>query len=209
LYAPDPEIIDLFTTIGCAHPQGNFHVEETSHVQTTRLDDIDGLPRADLVKLDVQGAELDVLEGGADSVSRALVIEAETEFVPLYRGQALYGDIAKFLGGKGFQFHKFIDVAGRTFAPIALSPNPYVPMSQIIWADSIFVRDFARLPEYSNEDLLRASIILDEVYRSFDLAAFLLLELDRRTGGNIGRRYAAALGNETLNTMLLNIRSAP
>lgn len=209
LYEPDPGIIDLFSTMGAANPGGNFHVIETTEVKTSRLDDIEGVPSPDLVKIDVQGAELDVLEGGAATVSRALVIEAEAEFVPLYRDQPLFGDIHAFLRRHGFQFHKFIDVGGRGFAPFTHGKNPCLPISQLLWADAIFVRDFSNLPRFSDEDLLKGGIILDEVYRSFDLTAYLLTEYDRRRGSRLASQYLDELKRSPLSPMLLNLRENP
>src|SRR5581483_8890289 len=34
LFEPDPAVIDLFSTIACAPPEGNFHVERTERVRT-------------------------------------------------------------------------------------------------------------------------------------------------------------------------------
>ena len=68
LYEPDPAVIDLFTSIGATLPEGNFAATETRRVQTTRLDDVPGLPAPDYLKLDVQGSELSVLRGRAQGV---------------------------------------------------------------------------------------------------------------------------------------------
>ena len=57
-------MIDLFEGIGAADAGGNFHVTHTEQVKTTRLDDISGLPEPDFIKLDIQGAELLVLQHG-------------------------------------------------------------------------------------------------------------------------------------------------
>ena len=55
-----------------------------------------------LLKVDVQGAELDVLDG-APGVLRAVdSVLVECSFVELYRGQALAGEIIDALHGRGF-----------------------------------------------------------------------------------------------------------
>jgi len=209
LYEPDPGLIDMFSTIGAGSPAGNFHVVSTSEVHTTRLDDVPGCARPDLIKLDVQGAELDVLEGGVATMAGALVAEVEVEFVPLYRGQPLYGEIQIFFRKHGFQFHKFIDVGGRGFAPLTATGNPFLPISQLLWADAVFVRDFADLGRYADDDLLKAALILDEVYRSYDLVARLLLEYDRRRRSGLAGRYMAELARAERRTLVLNLRQAP
>ena len=110
---------------------------------------------ADLIKIDIQGAELMALQNGTETVREALVIESEVEFVPLYEGQALFCDLQAFLREQGFVFHKFLDMAGRAFRPF-LPPNPHAPLSQLLWADAIFVRDFTELDRWTDTDLLKA-----------------------------------------------------
>src|SRR3954470_18825766 len=92
LYEADASVIDLFTMIG-ASVGGNFTVESTREVQTTKLDDVAGLPPIDFLKLDIQGAELDVLRGATKTLANTLVVESEVEFLPLYKDQPLFGDL--------------------------------------------------------------------------------------------------------------------
>src|SRR5215212_4992278 len=84
LYEPDPAVINLFTSIG-AEPGGNFNVIDTVTVDTRRLDDVPEISPADYIKLDVQGAELDVLRHGLGVLESCLVLECEVEFLPLYK----------------------------------------------------------------------------------------------------------------------------
>ena len=89
LLTPDPKVIDMFMTIGCADPGGNFHVEKTQTVETVRLDDIKPPLAVDFLKVDAQGYELEIMRHGTTALSNTLVIECEVEFVPLYREQPL------------------------------------------------------------------------------------------------------------------------
>lgn len=58
------------------------------------------------VKLDTQGSELEILEHGFHKhLSRVLGLEIEVEFVPLYEGQALFGEIEMFLRENGFDIY--------------------------------------------------------------------------------------------------------
>jgi FkbM family methyltransferase len=61
LYEPDPVVIDRFHGLS-AGPGGQFRVTGTEIVQTVRLDDLPQLPTFDMIKIGVQGAELDVLQ---------------------------------------------------------------------------------------------------------------------------------------------------
>lgn len=209
LYEPDASIIDLFSTIGTEPGAGNFAVTGTSTVQTTRLDDIDEVGRVDLMKLDVQGAELLVLQHAEQTLANVLVLETEAEFVPLYKEQCLFGDLHRFLHDRGLMLHKLLDVAGRSFRPLQ-GRNPYLPLSQLLWADAVFVRDFSRLQRYSTDELLRAALVLNDVYASVDLVHLLLAEHDRRTHGGLAARYLEVLrATPQVQTQQLNWREHP
>jgi FkbM family methyltransferase len=74
-------------------------------VRTARLTDIldvAALPRPILMKLDVQGGELDVLRGAADALPLIDSIYTEVSFATLYERQPLASDITTFLHGHGF-----------------------------------------------------------------------------------------------------------
>ncbi len=193
LFEPDPAVIDLFTAIGTVYPD-NFCIMRTMPVETKRLDDIPGLPKCDYLKIDVQGGELDILEHATNAFSQAVVLEVEVEFLPIYKNQPLFGEISTFLRGKGFVLNKFIDVGGRAIRPFQLERNAFEPVSQLLWGDAIFVRDYTQLGAWTNDQLLKAAAILYEVYCSHDLAHHLLVVHDRRTGGTRAAHFLKALG---------------
>lgn len=63
----------------------------------------EGVDNPDFIKLDTQGYELEILNGGVELAEDYLFgIEAEVEFMPIYLDQPLFGDIDKFLRQKGF-----------------------------------------------------------------------------------------------------------
>lgn len=195
LFAPDPQVVDLFQSIAAADPGGNFHVVAAHRVRTVRLDDISPPVAPDLVKLDIQGSELEVLRHGRGTLSCATVVETEVLFVPLYRGQPLAGDVMTFLAGEGFWLHRLLDVHGRCYRPLTAG-SPTTPVSQPLWCDMVFVRDPSRLERWSDADLLRGATILHDVYRSYDLVNLLLAEHDRRSGSPHADRYRESLQQE-------------
>jgi FkbM family methyltransferase len=55
-----------------------------------------------LLKLDVQGFELEALKGATQVLHRCEYVYAEVSFVELYEGQALAPEVIAFLAGEGF-----------------------------------------------------------------------------------------------------------
>lgn len=77
-------------------------------VEVYRLDDLISehrLPAPDLLKLDVQGFELEVLRGAEHTLTTARAIICEVSFESFYAGQALASDVLEFLNRRGFRLH--------------------------------------------------------------------------------------------------------
>jgi FkbM family methyltransferase len=70
---------------------------------------LDALPSAwqgagkALLKIDVQGFELNVLKGAAEALRHCAYVYVECSEITLYEGQALRGDVARFLSEQGFR----------------------------------------------------------------------------------------------------------
>lgn len=63
-------------------------------VEVDTLDElVPDLPPDSLIKIDAQGAELDILKGGRRCVGKSAIVLIEMTFVPLYEGQALFNDV--------------------------------------------------------------------------------------------------------------------
>ena len=161
---------------------------------TKRLDDVPEAAGTDFLKLDVQGAELDVIRGASKTLSSVTIVQTEVEFVPLYEGQPLFADVDMALRAHGFMFHKFLGLSGRAFKPFLRDKNPNLPIGQILWSDAVYVRDFTRFDELAPDQLLKLALVLIECYRSVDLAGLALQAYDRLTGDDLGKRYLGAFG---------------
>lgn len=76
-----------------------------STIETRRLDDVlreRSEPVLDLIKLDIQGAELEVLRGlGESRLNSLLLVEAEVGLHGAYVGQGTFGEIDALLRGHG------------------------------------------------------------------------------------------------------------
>lgn len=179
LLEPDPAVLALFH----GFPAWG-RVIGTEAVGTVRLDDVPETAGADLLKLDIQGAELMVLRHAEARLRDAVVIQAEVEFLPLYRDQPLFSEVELFLRGHGFRLHRFFPEVSRAFAPVLVNGDLYAGLGQLVWADAVFVRDPARPDLLTDRQLLAAALILERCYGSADLAYRLLAEHDARHGGS-------------------------
>jgi FkbM family methyltransferase len=136
-------------------------------VQTTRLDDIKDLSRIDLLKIDIQGGELAAFQGGSHMLSRALCVQTEVAFVPIYRDQPLFPDQDAALRALGLRFFGF---ASAHRFPFTGTPNDlYVTarrqdIGQWIDADAVYLRDFTTWASLSDEDKKRLFFILALCY---------------------------------------------
>jgi len=82
-----------------------MHVKNTIRVNIRTLDDIYAeckLQRIDLLKIDVQGYELEVLKGGANALNNTQLVVCEVLFFQHYKNQPMFEDVYLFLKNKGF-----------------------------------------------------------------------------------------------------------
>lgn len=84
-------------------------VVEELEVLALRLDGIFQAP-IDVLKLDLQGFELEALRGLGERLVDVRVILTEVELVPLYDGQPLFGDIDVALRQAGFRLFHLYDL---------------------------------------------------------------------------------------------------
>ena len=86
------------------------HLKEVRRVSVVALDEYvaeRGLPEPDLIKIDVQGYEVEVFRGAPRALAHARAIIAEVSFSEIYVGQPLFGEVACFLGSIGYRVAGF------------------------------------------------------------------------------------------------------
>ena len=189
LFEPDSALLSRFNNL-----EELTRVQQKFPVQTRRLDDIPEITNIDLLKIDVQGAELATFIGAQRLLADALVIFTEVEFVPMYKNQPLFADVDTELRRQGFLLHTFSDsMLGRAFKPVFGANGPYGRINQILWSDAIFVRHFMHLETLSAEKLLKLAIIMHDLCKSFDLVNLILQAYDRVSGKKLWKFYMTRL----------------
>jgi FkbM family methyltransferase len=188
LYEPNTPLLQKFMNLAELTTPVAQHA-----VQTTRLDDVPGLPNVDFLKMDIQGAELSVLQHASRMLSQVLIIQTEVELVKLYKGQPMFADVDTFLRQAGFQFHTFQSFGTRAFHPVLIDNNPNRGIRQMLWSDAVYVRDWMHLAALDDVKLRKYAVLAHDLYHSIDLAHLVLQALDHKAGGDLAPRYLARL----------------
>lgn len=185
LYDPNTSLLSAFD--GLAEL---VRVVREVPIETHRLDDVPEAANADYLKIDVQGAELDVLRGAPRLLAEALVVHTEVEFVPLYRGQPLFADVDQALRGLGYGLFALDEIQSRVYHPFRGADLPSSRrFRQALWTDAVYVRQLFDLDRLDADDLGRLFVILHVAYGATDLCARVLERLDARTGKAAARHY--------------------
>ncbi len=166
-------------------------IRETVDVQTTTLDEVvdeRGVRFVDFIKLDTQGTELEVLEGGARTL-RELVfgMKVEVGFVPLYENQPLFHEIDSHVRAQGFEMidllHQKRFSRGRSDADEASRETGRSSMGpgQLVVSDPLYFRRISaavdRVESLSDSERTRylaGALITCLVYSRVDYARELI-----------------------------------
>ena len=184
LYKPNEKLISLYNNLDFAYLKNETEIETITLDNFISKNSIDNL---DFIKIDTQGSELDIFNGGKNSLKNVVKIICEVEFVPIYEDQPLFGDVNKFLNENGFMFNKFLGLSGRALKPLILNKD-LNKASQHMWSDAVFIKNIEVIQNLSDDKLLKLSI-LSAAYFSMDLSFFCLSIYDRRYSSNLAKNW--------------------
>ena len=128
--ADSSSLLDMLPEPPQTYPDIGYVGEETIEVRT--LDDAFATHHRSgevpFLKMDVQGYERHVLEGGARTLARLAGIQMELSLVPIYEGETLFTDMVHLLEARGFTL-------------MGLEPGLRDPASrQLLQVDGLFFR---------------------------------------------------------------------
>ena len=175
LFEPDPATLGLFEVL---EPLGE--VIERIPLSTQKLDDIAEIEHLDYLKIDIQGGELAVFQGGKAKLADTVAIQTEVSFVTLYKDQPSMGDIDVEMRSQGFIPHCFAAVKHWPIAPYVVDNQPRLALNQLLEADIVYVRNFSRPDAMTDEQLKHLALIAHHCYGSYDLALHCVKLLEHR-----------------------------
>lgn len=128
-----------------------------------------------LLKVDTQGTELGILQSGSTMVLPSVVgVYVEAEFMPLYIGQPLFGDVHDFLQSNGF---RLVDIK-RSCLRRALPNRSVYSKRELAWAHSLYLREInADKTPLTALQKIKISCVAAN-FEFFDYAIWLLRDLD-------------------------------
>jgi FkbM family methyltransferase len=190
LLIPDPAHLALFNLFPIWGT-----VKDRIPVSTRQLDDIAEITQLDFLKMDIQGAEREVLAHGRAKLKDTVVIQTEVSFVPLYHGQPCFGEMDLALRELGFLPHSVIGTKIWPLSPMVVGNEPNRGIRQLLETDMVYVRDFSKPGNMSAEQWKHLALIAHHCYGSYDLALKAITTLTELGAlpADAGARYLATL----------------
>ena len=175
LFKPNEKVLNFFNGFS------RFgEIEKIEKIKTEKLDNIFQLPLIDFAKLDIQGSELTVLKNGIKKLENCLAIQLEVSFVCLYEDQPSFGEVDLWMRSNGYLPHTFLDIKKWSISPTIFNNNFRQPGNQLLESDIIYIKDPFKLDVLSDTQLKKFILISHYLFKSVDLAVYLILELERR-----------------------------
>jgi len=123
LLKPDEAAIKRVATPLCWKTRP-FEVVGTETINVTTIDAVKSkLPTIDFLQIDVQGAELAVLNGAKESLKNIAALELEVRFYPIYENEKTFKDINVYLEDNGFLLFHMTRQGEREFGDTFTEAN--------------------------------------------------------------------------------------
>ena len=174
---PNMELLRQFPD---AERYETVHTSEISGANVKTLDQVlseNPAWRPDFIKLDTQGSEKMILEGGKKALETSVFgLKVEVEFVPLYMGQPLFADVDAFL--RPFDF-ELIDLRRAFWKRKAFTD--FSGKGSLVFGDALYFKNErgirtlleTKSPDGKLQSLLRY-ILICTVYGAYDYAFYLM-----------------------------------
>jgi FkbM family methyltransferase len=168
-------------------------------IEMTTLDKFcqtEGIEEIDFLQVDVQGADLQVLQGAAQILqSSVLAVQTEVVFSHLYLNQPLFADIDTYLRQCAFTlFDMKMAHRLRIQAPIRSA----IRQGQALWGDAFYFRDLIQGDDHvkTPDRIFKLACIADVMYfpdYALELLEYLTLNYGSDRNYNFANHIVAAL----------------
>lgn len=154
LYPPNQKVLEEYP------PSDFFEVIDTKQIETISLDEFTekfDVAKPDFIKMDIQGAEYEVIKGGQSTLGNVVGIFLETHLKELYIGEPIFADIHGMLTELGFRLifcEQCAEFAG-----------------EIVELDLAYVRDIAKL---ETEEKVAKAVLFCLIHKNLKFAAHLV-----------------------------------
>jgi len=154
-----------------------FSVTKETEVEARTIDSLFEDSEVHFMKLDVEGAEVEVLEGAKRKLDSSILgVRSEVLFAPVYDGAPLFGDIHQFLLSQGMELLNFdYTGAGNKYGRFSL-PNKF---GKLISTDAVWVITSDRLFSEKGTELEK-NVIRLTIFMMLNGATDLAVELLER-----------------------------
>jgi len=149
LLPPNPVFINRYNM------QKNWTLVGKEKINTVTLDEVllNQLPEffADFIKLDTQGTEYEIIQGGLNTIGKqTTAIVCEVAFCELYQGQKLFSEVELLLREQQFSFYGFMPI--HTRSKKLLDKTKQVTTERALYADAVFFKDPLSVPQVQLSD---------------------------------------------------------
>jgi FkbM family methyltransferase len=153
----------------------------TEHAMTlVALDEVEGFPDLDVLKMDAQGAEFDILQGGVKTLANCVMIIPEVRFYRMYEDEPMWADVDTEMRAQGFVLHKFIHQKSVVLPSSQSSSHHKRRGSQLLDGDAVYIRNVEDCDALCTHQLKALALAADIVVQSYDLCAYCLEALKAR-----------------------------
>ena len=185
LYKPNKLYLDFFPD------SERLVIVDVIKIDVSKMDNlIDSKNHPNFIKLDAQGAELEILKGSTNILKNVLGLEIEVSFKKIYKKIPLAYDVEKFLNSQGFVLNDFL-----TF--IRWERTLFRGFGEIVFGNALFLRTPEKIIEISKH--LTNPISLFENYVKI-LFIYNKLDLIIKLSENISNEQKKLLN---LNSIIL------
>ena len=132
-------------------------------ISTKKLDEMVTHENIDLLKIDVQGYELDILTHGVKTLEKSGIVLIEVGYSAIYKNQPLFSDVDLFMRKNGFEL---VDINNCNYS--YADSTDFHGNNKIMWGDAIYRRIITDPMSLSSQ-----AFILGVLFSKWNSAEFL------------------------------------